>query len=255
MKFCTFASGSSGNCSILMQGETRILIDAGISMRRIKNSLFSLDCLMERLDGIFITHDHTDHISALKMLLKYYSIPIFATAETAKGIVRQIPEAKDRISCLTPGEVFMIGELQVMPFSTPHDAPGSVGYRFEADGRSFGFVTDIGFVSSEVLEAVRGVDAAVLEANHDVDMLKCGHYPYYLKRRILSKFGHLSNTDCGALAAELAEAGMRQLILAHLSRDNNTPELARKEVSHALEGMDVVLSVAPRSEMGEVYII
>lgn len=255
MKFCTFASGSSGNCAFLTHGETHVLIDAGISMRRIKNSLGVLGRTIPELDGVFITHVHSDHIKALKMLLKYYDITIYATERTAQGILWQLPEAEGSIQCIAPGEIFTLGEMEILPFTTPHDAPGSVGYRFQAGDKSFGVVTDLGFPSADVFNAVRGVDAIMLEANHDVDMLMNGPYPYHLRQRILSKSGHLSNYDCGRLAAALAESGTRQIILAHLSTENNTPELAKSEVSLALEGLDVSLAVAPRSEMGEVYII
>lgn len=255
MKFCTFASGSSGNCAFLTHGETRVLIDAGISMRRIKNSLSVLGQSIPELDGIFITHDHSDHIKALKMLLKYYDITIYATDQTAQGIIWQLPEAEGNINCLTPGETFTLGDMEALPFPTPHDAAGSVGYRFQAGDKSFGVATDLGFPSADVYNAVKGVDTVMLEANHDVDMLMSGPYPYYLRQRILSKHGHLSNYDCGRLAAALADSGTRQIILAHLSKENNTPELAHDEVSRALEGKDVSLAVAPRSEMGEIYII
>lgn len=255
MKFCTFASSSSGNCSFLTEGETKILIDAGISMRRIKTSLTALDYSIDGLDGIFITHDHSDHISALKMLLKYYDIPIFATWDTYLGIIRHYPEATGRVSILKPGEAMNLGEMEILPFSTPHDAPGSVGYKISAKGRSFALVTDIGFCSTNVLNAVQGANTVVLEANHDVAMLMNGPYPYYLRERILSKYGHLSNCDSGHFAAALAESGTKRIILAHLSEKNNTPELAECEVSKALTGMDVELLVAPAKEMGEVYII
>lgn len=255
MKFCTFASGSSGNCSFLTQGETKILIDAGISMRRIKTSLATLDHIIDELNGIFITHDHSDHISALKMLLKYYEIPIYATWDTYLGIIRYYPEATGRINILKAGESMTLGEMEILPFATPHDAPGSVGYRVNAGDKSFALVTDIGFCSSNVLNAVQGSDTVVLEANHDVAMLMNGPYPYYLRERILSKYGHLSNCDCGHFAVSLAESGTQRIILAHLSDKNNTPELAKHEVSRALAGMDVELLVAPAKEMGEVYII
>lgn len=255
MKFCTFASSSSGNCSFLTHEGTMILIDAGISMRRIKTSLASLDHTIDELNGIFITHDHSDHISALKMLLKYYDIPIYATWDTYLGIIRHYPEATDRVSIIRAGEAMNLGEMEILPFATPHDAPGSVGYKVNADGKSFALVTDIGFCSTNVLNAVQGADTVVLEANHDVAMLMNGPYPYYLRERILSKYGHLSNSDSGHFAAALAESGTKRIILGHLSEKNNTPGLAKLEVSRALEGMDVELTVAPAKEMGEVYII
>ena len=255
MKFCTFASGSSGNCSFLTHGSTRILIDAGISMTRIKKNLAALGENIESLDGIFITHEHSDHIKAVRMLLKYYDVPIFATPDTAWGIAYQIPEAEGKINCFPAGEHIPFGDIDILPIPTPHDALGSVGYRFEAEGRSFGVVTDIGYITKDIFDAMQGVDGVLLEANHDVDMLNHGPYPYFLRERILSRRGHLSNSDCGKFAAALAESGTHLVILAHLSDKNNTPELAKSEVSRALSGTDVMLTVAPRSDMGEVYTV
>ena len=255
MKFCTFASGSSGNCSFLSEGETKILIDAGISMRRIKTSLASLNHTIDELNGIFITHDHSDHISAIKMLLKYFNVPIYATRDTYLGIIHHYPEATGKVNIIKADTPLSIGDMEIVPFSTPHDAKGSVGYRINAGGKSFALVTDIGFCSSNVLNAVKGSDTVVLEANHDIVMLMNGPYPQYLCERILSRYGHLSNCDSGRFACALAESGTKRIILAHLSDKNNTPELARREVSKALEGMDVELLVAPAKEMGEVYII
>lgn len=224
-------------------------------MRRIKASLAVLGHTIDELNGIFITHDHSDHISAIKMLLKYFNIPVYATKDTYSGIVRRFPEACGRIEIINAGETLNFGEMEILPFSTPHDAAGSVGYKISANGRSFALVTDLGFCSTNVLSAVQGAHTVVLEANHDVNMLMNGPYPYYLRERILSKYGHLSNLDSGRFALALAEKGTQRIILAHLSEKNNTPELAWTEVSRALTGMDVALTVAPAKEMGEVYII
>ncbi len=255
MKFCTLASGSSGNCVYVCHGRTGILIDAGISMTRIKKSLAALGGELAAVDGVFITHDHIDHIRALKMLVKYYNIPIFATWDTYCGIVRQFPEVTGAVNILTCGEPLTLGELEIVSFPTPHDAVGSVGYRVNAEGVSFALVTDVGYITQQIYDTVWGVDAIVLEANHDIDMLRNGPYPYYLQQRILSRYGHLSNVDCGQFAASLAETGTKRIVLAHLSEQNNTPELAYSQVKRALAGADVELTVAPRSEAGEVYII
>ena len=255
MKFCTLASGSSGNCSFLTHGSTRILIDAGISMTRIRKGLSALGESIDSLDGIFITHDHWDHINAIKMLLKYYSVPIYATPDTAAGIEYQIPESRGRIAPISPDERLSFGCIDILPFSTPHDAPGSVGYRFDADGKSFGILTDIGYVTKNIYDIMQGVDGILLEANHNVDMLQHGPYPYYLRQRILSKKGHLSNDECGLFAADLADSGTKLVILAHLSDKNNTPEQALSEVCGAVGNRELTVTVAPRKDPGEVYII
>jgi phosphoribosyl 1,2-cyclic phosphodiesterase len=224
-------------------------------MTRIKKSLMALGGKIEELDGIFITHDHWDHINAVKMLLKYYDVPIYATKDAALGIARQVPEAWGRLCYITPGESVTFGDLDILPFSTPHDAPGSVGYRFDADGRSFGVLTDIGYVTKDIFDIMRGVDGILLEANHNLDMLKNGPYPYYLRQRISSKRGHLSNEQCGVFAADLEKSGTRLMILGHLSDKNNTCELAMSQVCGALHNPETTVDIAPRYDMGPVYII
>jgi phosphoribosyl 1,2-cyclic phosphodiesterase len=261
MKFCSFGSGSSGNCSLISHGNTHILIDAGISMRRIKTYLCALDIAPENLTAILITHEHKDHIRGIQMISKYFQIPVYASELVGVAVCRVAPAAEKNISLFQAESELEIGGIAVRSFRTPHDTPESVGYRLDAGGVSFAFVTDLGQVTRKIYNAIRGVDMAVLESNHDVDMLKNGVYPYYLKKRILSKHGHLSNFDCGRLAGALAAEGTRQIVLAHLSRKNNTPQLAYETVKCALTrqeisvGRDVRLTVAPPAVMGNVYIV
>ncbi len=262
MKICTFASGSSGNCTFVESGGERILIDAGISMRRIKQSLLPHGITPDGLGGILITHEHSDHVAGLKMLLKYYpGIKLYCTAGTAASLTAQLPEAEDSLTVFSAGDGFSVGNLGVTSFKTPHDTPESVGYSITDGVKTLAFATDLGYVSKTVFDAVRGADFAVLEANHDLDMLKNGSYPYYLKQRILANSGHLSNNDCAVFAAALLESGTRQIVLAHLSRENNTPGKAQKTVGTTLEsagakiGEDIGLSVAPANETGPCYII
>ena len=248
MQICTFASGSSGNCALVSSGNTHILIDAGISMRRVKNDLSALGLLPEQLDGVLVTHEHSDHVSGLAMMTKHWQVPIFAPNLTAMHLHAMLPNADIRMTA--PGEHFDIGNISVTAFPTMHDADGSVGFRMDADV-SFSFCTDLGCVTDEVKDCIQGVDGAMIEANHDVDMLRSGPYPYPLKRRILSDHGHLSNDTCGQLACFLAENGARLVILGHLSRENNRPEIAESAVRRALEaeGYQPKLMVAPASEM------
>ena len=259
MKLSIFASGSSGNCLFVSSGETRLLIDAGISLRRITASLRARGTDFSQLTGILITHAHADHIAALNMISKYHPVPVFATPGTAQGITDTVPTASGHIHTFQPGTAFQIGDIEVSSFLTPHDAAESVGYRLFASGKSLSVATDLGFVPQSVFDAVCGSDTVVLESNHDVDMLSGGRYPYYLKKRILSRTGHLSNSDCGYMAAALARTGTRRLILAHLSRENNTPELAFETVSGYLkdEGEDISLStdlcVAAPDDQGQTY--
>lgn len=259
MKLSIFASGSSGNCLFVSSGETRLLIDAGISLRRITASLRSRGFDFSQLSGILITHEHADHVSALNMICKYHPVPVFATPGTARGITDTVPTVSGRIHIVSPGTAFQIGDMEISSFLTPHDAAESVGYRLFASGRSLSVATDLGFVPQSVFDAVCGSDTVVLESNHDVDMLNSGRYPYYLKKRILSRTGHLSNSDCGYMAAALARTGTQRLILAHLSRENNTPEIAYETVASYLkeEGSGVSLStelcVAAPSDEGQTY--
>ena len=261
MKICTLASSSSGNCTLVSQGDTHLLIDAGISLRRITASLRQLDLSPDRLTGVLITHEHSDHIGGLRTFVKYLDAPVYAPHGVAEGLCCQIPEARPRVSLFPAGAEFVLGELSVQSFLTMHDTPESVGYRFDDGRHSVVFVTDTGCVPRTVLDAALGADLAVIEANHDVVLLKNGAYPVYLKRRILSDRGHLSNDDSAAFACRLAGAGTRRIVLAHLSRENNTPSLALNAVSGALKRRgadpagDVTLDAAPPDSPGQVYIV
>ncbi|NLM83633.1 MAG: MBL fold metallo-hydrolase [Clostridiales bacterium] len=260
MKICTLASSSSGNCALISHGKTHILIDAGISLRRITKSLKALGVAPGELAAVLVTHEHTDHISGIKMLVKYHAVPIFATEGAAAGILECVPEAEPLIRRIRAGAGFSVGEMDVLSFRTPHDTPESVGYRFYAGGRTLAFATDCGCLTKELVDGTRGADLAVIEANHDVEMLKNGRYPEFLKRRVLSSRGHLSNDDCGRLAVLLGQAGTRQVVLAHLSRENNTPQAAHDTVAAALRGAgaeagDVQIGLAPPDDLGCVYIL
>ena len=244
MNIKVFASGSGGNCMLLSDRDTHLLIDAGISMRRVQQSLRAAGLDIQDIGGVLITHEHSDHISGLKMLLKYYDLPVYAPHTVAARLCGMMPEAEEHIRVIPVGEEFPVDSLRVRAFHTPHDTDESVGYRVEGE-RVFALATDMGHVSEEVLSGLLGADAALIEANHDPDMLVDGPYPFYLKRRILSDHGHLSNPDCAELAGKLAESGTSTLILGHLSRENNRPELALAACEQALAGSGVRLCCAP----------
>jgi len=213
------------------------------------------------LSGVFVTHEHSDHISGIKMLIKYHKTPIFSSFGAGKYFFGAIPEIEPFVNCFETGVEFELGHISLRSFRTPHDAMESVGYRLQAGGKALAYATDLGHVTDEVLDASLGADIAIIEANHDRDMLNRGPYPHYLKRRILSKHGHLSNNDSGSFAARLAASGTHHIQLAHLSRQNNTPVLARKTVEHALQGIgaevgkDVELDIAPPYTIGRKYVI
>ena len=261
MTICTLASSSSGNCTIVSQGKTHLLIDAGISLRRIREGLRLFGITPNELTGVLVTHEHSDHINGIKMLVKYHKTPVFASYGAGYGIGGVMPEADPYINFIEIGVTFELGDIVVSSFKTPHDAIDSVGYRLVAGGKTLSYATDLGKVTDEVLEAASGADIAVIEANHDSEMLRSGPYPQFLKRRILSAHGHLSNNDSGKFAVRLAMSGTRIVQLAHLSRENNTPGLARQTVEDALTasgvavGSQISLDVAPPFTPGKQYVL
>ena len=250
MRITTFASGSSGNCVLVSMGDTHILLDAGISFKRIKDHLSLSGLTPEDLSAVLITHEHSDHIAGLGTMAKRCGVPVCAPRTVANHLRAAVPEIMGVLREIPVGEDFLAGDVTVRAFHTPHDTAESVGYRLSGDGGVFALATDMGEATEEIENGLLGADAVLIEANHDVDMLRMGPYPVHLKRRILSGHGHLSNENCAALAARLAESGTRYIILGHLSRENNTPSLAYRTVSAALEGFrgGVQLCVAPASE-------
>lgn len=242
-------SGSGGNSTFIRVGGDAILIDAGKSARALCRALTDIGEDIENIKAIFITHEHTDHVSALEVIAKKHALPIHITSVSAERFdERSTPCCLLRM--MTHGVEFceQVGELQVRSFRTPHDSRMSVGYRIEFfDGeqnRAIGFATDIGYISDEIRENLRGCEAVVLESNHDLDMLMTGPYPRDLKMRVASKRGHLSNRECADFAIELAESGTRGILLAHLSKENNEPTLALEESERALGGLGVCVRVA-----------
>lgn len=249
MEFYTLASGSGGNCSLVRAGSTLLLFDAGISCRRIEQSLKALGLTLGDLSAVFLTHEHADHIGGLKTLAKKCSAPIYAS----RGMAAALP-AIPRV--LAAGDALDLPGCRVRSFSTSHDAADPVGYRVDSADGSLGILTDTGFVTDAAREALTGVDTLLLEANHDIELLKSGPYPYFLKQRILGSEGHLSNAAAAEFARFAAEHGTRDILLAHLSKENNTPALAEYAVGRALQsaGISVRLGVAPRETMSEVHL-
>ena len=245
MRVTTFASGSGGNCTLVSCGGKHILVDAGISMKRIRCSLSAQGLRPDDLSGIFVTHTHTDHIAGLRVLLRQHSLPVYTSPGAAARLLRSVPEAAPCLRTPEIGEAVQLFGLRVLSFPTAHDAPGSVGYVVESDSCRLGICTDLGCVTEDVRRALAGTDAVILEANHDPEMLRTGPRPEALKRRILSPLGHLSNELCAELAAELFRQGTRAFILGHLSVDNNRPELALDTVRQRLPGQPRLLVAAP----------
>lgn len=251
----TLASGSSGNALLITCGETRILVDAGISCRRITTSLRELGVAVDALDAILITHIHTDHICGLQTLLKRTQAPLCGTGRTCRELEWKLSGAANRLREVPLCAAFSVGLCQITAFPISHDARGACGYRIDTVDGSVGILTDTGYVTDEAAEILSGVDVAVLEANHDVETLRSGPYPYYLQQRILGSEGHLCNEDAARFAVQLAECGAAQIILAHLSRENNTPAMALRAVETALSaaGLAPEVTVAPRETLSMAF--
>ena len=253
----TLASGSSGNALLVSCGATHLLVDAGISCRRITTSLAALGLGLDDLDALLITHTHSDHITGLQTLLKKSIFPILSSGRVGRELAYRLAGVEPRFQEMAFCRQIQVGCLAVTAFPTSHDAPGSCGFRLDGPDGSMGVLTDTGYVTQEAADILPGIDLAVLEANHDVEALRSGPYPYYLKKRILSSQGHLCNEDAARFAVTLAEAGASEIVLAHLSRENNTPAMARNAVETALSaaGLFPTLSVAPRDSLGECHTV
>ncbi len=248
-RIVTLYSGSGGNSVYIRVADTAILIDAGKSSKRLCAALREIGSDIKEIRAIFVTHDHRDHTSALRVISRKFQIPIHITEQSARVFDKYEPMAlHDCLVRHTPIYSVEIGDMRVSSFMTPHDSMMSVGYRIEFfDGdkkRAFGVATDIGYVSDDIREGLCGCEAVVIESNHDVDMLKKGPYPEELKRRILSRKGHLSNKDSAELCAYLAEEGAKAFLLAHLSEENNEPTLALEETQRAISNERVFVDVA-----------
>ncbi len=245
MYITVFASGSTGNCALVSAGGTHILVDAGLSFRRMGACLAHWNVSLDALSAAVVTHPHRDHTAGLETLLKHTEFPIYATAPAHQQLCyRYAMESRKRI--LQAGKVLEIGDLRVLAIPTRHDAPGSVGYRFtDPAGKSACIVTDLGVVTPAVEEGVKGCAVAVIECNHDLDCLRQGPYPYPLQQRVSGPEGHLCNEDGAALCALAAQHGAHTVVLAHLSQQNNSPALARQAAEQALAGFHVRVEVAP----------
>lgn len=265
MRMCSIASGSSGNCIYVGSDNTHLLVDTGISKKRIEEGLHELEIKGEELDGILVTHEHSDHIQGLGVFCRKYEIPVYATSGTIRGIEECHSLGKMPAGLLHPIEVdkpFTLGEIEVHPFAVSHDANEPCGYRFESNRRAVAVATDLGMYDNYIVNHLQNLDALLLEANHDVHMLEVGSYPYPLKRRILGDKGHLSNELSGRLLCDILHKNLQHIVLGHLSKENNYARLAYETVKlevtlgeNEFKGEDLHMFVAKRDEVSEILTV
>lgn len=250
--FCPLGSGSKGNCIYFGSPQAKILIDAGMSAKAICLKLGEIGVAIEDIDAILITHEHSDHITGLKVLAFKYNIPIFANAETAKGIVDFLQECP-KFKIFSTGEPFEFRDLHIHPFSIQHDTLDPVGFILRLDQLKVGFCADVGFISTLVRNHLQHCDYLYVEANHQPSMVHACSRPMVYKQRVLSRTGHLSNEDCGKLLADVAHDGLKQVFLAHLSSECNTPDVAKNVVEDILAkySMKLNLSIAHQAKVSD----
>lgn len=260
MWFCSLFSGSSGNSIYIGTGKTNVLVDAGLSGKRVVNSLKEIGISPKEINAILVTHEHIDHIRGVGVMSRMFNIPVYAntnTWESMEKIIGKINENNIRI--IDKDSPFAVGDIEIMPFSTPHDAADPCGYSFLNEGAKVSIATDIGHVSDCVFDNIKDSNLILLESNHDVEMLKFGPYPYALKRRILSDVGHLSNESAGKAIVELLKDKYMTVVLGHLSEQNNYPELAYRTVVSILEengidiDSDIKIDMAGRNNVSSLY--
>ena len=254
LKFCSLYSGSTGNCLFVQSDSTHILVDAGVSIKKITQALDSLDVSIECIDGILVTHEHSDHVKSIGALSKKYNIPVYANYETWNHMLEQ----KEKVSIENQKNFindsdFLIGDLTIHPFSTPHDASNPCGFNISNSESKLSIATDLGHMNNHIFDNLKSSSFVLLESNYDPEVLKCSHYPYHLKTRIAGPTGHLSNSTAGKTIASLMNYNLKNVMLGHLSKENNFPELAHQtilEEIHAANLMEknINLNIASRDE-------
>ncbi|MFC0904753.1 MBL fold metallo-hydrolase [Clostridium sp. MT-14] len=254
MIFCPLYSGSSGNSIFLASCHAKILIDAGLSGKSIERGLAKIGYNANEIDAILVTHEHIDHIKGVGVLSRKYNIPIYANTLTWKAMLKSVGKIKENNLNIITNNYISIKDMDIISYSISHDAVDPCGYAVDCNGKRACVATDSGFISEENKAILRDSDVLLIESNHDVEMLKFGPYPYELKRRILSKIGHLSNDDCGKAILDILNGKFKRIILGHLSKINNYPELAYQTVATTLNEAgvklksDINISMAKRDE-------
>lgn len=262
MRLCSIASGSSGNCIYIGDDQTHLLVDTGISKKRIEEGLAKLEIKGDELEGILITHEHVDHIQGLGVFSRKYEIPIYATPGTIAGIrnYKKLGNLPDGLLHeVDIDQPFSLGTLNIDPFAISHDANEPSGYRIDNGKKAVAVATDLGIYDDYTVEHLKDLNAVVLEANHDIHMLEVGPYPYLLKRRVMGDKGHLSNELSGKLLCDILHDDLQYVVLGHLSKENNYEELAyetvRLEISigdNPYKGNDIPMMVAKRDQVSDI---
>ncbi len=256
-RFCSLQSGSNGNALYFENGKTKLLIDCGISAKRVTDRLAQIGVAPEELSGILLTHEHSDHVAGIRVFTKKFATPVYATAGTLEAMEKQHNVVESEIHILQAGSYFEIGSVTVHPFTLPHDAQEPVGYLLHTGQRKIAVATDMGRICEDIAWEMKGSDFVFLESNYDEGMLKNGRYHPLLKQRILGSSGHFSNDQAAKLAAALVRGGTGNIMLGHLSANNNRPPLALSRVAEEISqqgahiGGDVILEVASRSGAGK----
>ena len=256
-QFCSLYSGSSGNCSFVQTNNTKILIDAGESSKKIGEALESINVDPSSIDAILITHEHSDHVKGLSVFSKKFQIPVYANLETWNAMPKHKEKIDENNIHVFTFDKFTIGDIEVKPFSIPHDAANPCGFNLYHDNKKMSIATDIGHMNKDVISNLTNSSFMLLEANYEPEILKCSSYPYLLKERIKGPNGHLSNSDAGKTISYLMNYGLNNVMLGHLSKENNFPELAYKTVVEELMENNVSenslhLSVASRFEASPI---
>lgn len=254
-KYCSLYSSSSGNSFFVQSDSTKIIIDAGVSLKKISTALEEININGEDINAILVTHDHIDHTKSIATLSNKYNIPVYAnkkTWEAIPDIASKVQECNKKL--FTISETFSIGDIKILPFHTPHDAADPCGFNLYNSNKKISIATDIGYVSEELLNHLKESSCILLESNYDPEILKCSRYPYMLKQRISGDKGHLSNISAAKTLSELYNSGLKKALLIHLSKENNFPELAYETIKNeTLNCTNLSIDVAPRDKPTKLF--
>lgn len=259
LEFCSLYSGSSGNCLFVNSNNTKILVDCGTSCKKIVDGLQSINYSIEDIDAILVTHEHSDHVQALGMISKKFDIPVYANKETWNAMDKQKEKIlPQNINIFKNDEDFNLNDLTIHPFSTPHDAANPCGFTIHNGKKKLSIATDLGHITDNLISNLEKSSFILLESNYEPEILKVSRYPYLLKQRIAGPHGHISNEDSGDVIAKLmTKKDLKQVMLGHLSKENNFPEMAYKTVAERLmknntDLNEISISVASRNTPGKI---